>query len=182
MHKLAFALAVPAAVLFSAAQALACGPRVEINFYEDGGGDVFEIVNKSQENWAVKSLVLSLSGSSGRLIFDTDGGGLGASMYQPFSAGASDVGFEGASPVTDGGEVVALRFSAFTPGKTFTFYVDVDDRLVESRYGQAMVTDEEIQGATGEAEMVHPSGESLRASGAFGREGKAIIGGGGLCT
>ena len=182
MNRMIPAILLSAAAMLGAAPAAACGPRVDINFYEDGGGDVFEITNKSQENWSVKSLVLSLTGSQGRLIFDTDGGGLGASKYQPFYAGANDVGFVGASPVTDGGELLALTFSAFVPGKTFTFYVDVDDRLVESSYGQAMVTDEEIQGATGEAEMVRPSGESLRATGAFGREGKAIIGGGGLCT
>ena len=163
-------------------KAWACGPKVEISFYEDSGGDVFEITNKSREGWSVASLVLSLTGSAGRLVFDTEDGGLGASMHQPFSADGRHVGFTGASPVTDGGEVVALKFSKFIPGQTFTFIVDVDDRLPESGWGQADVSHAEIEGATGEAMMVKPDGERTRAEGAFGGEGKAILGGGGLCA
>lgn len=170
------------AALALAAPAAACGPRVEISFYEDSDGDLFEITNKSQENWRVASLVLTLTDSRGRLVFDTADGGPGASMYQPFSADGRHVGFLGASPVNDGDEVLALRFSDFGPGATFTFVVDVDDRLVDSPFGQATVSDAEIEGASGEARMVKPDGEEARAKGAFGREGKAMLGGGGLCA
>lgn len=168
-----------------AGRAEACGPRVEIRFYEDAGGDVFEIVNKSQEDWSLESLVLTLTGSAGRLVFDTADGGLGASMYQPFAAwngeGEGDVGFQGATPVDDGAEVVALTFTKFGPGKTFTFIVDVDDRLEDS-FSQATVTDAEIEGASGAASMVKMGGEESRIEGAFLTRGVAVLGGGGLCA
>ncbi len=160
----------------------ACGPRDEIAFYEEDGGDVFEVSNKSQEPWSVTGLLLSLSGSRGRLVFDTADGGIGTSMYRPFSAVPSDVGFAGASPVDDGAEVIALKFSDFGPGKIFRFIIDVDDRLNEGSYGQATVSDAEIEGATAEAEMVRAGSEKIRATGAFGREGRAVIGDGGLCA
>ncbi len=165
--------------------AQACGPRVEIRFYEDSGGDVFEITNTSQEAWSVASLVLTLTGSAGRLVFDTADGGLGASMHQPFYASGGEVGFIGASPVDDGSEVLALKFSDFAPGKTFTFVVDVDDRLPsdwEGGYDQAHVSNAEIVGASGSASMVRNSGDQAQANGAFGAEGEAILGGGGLCA
>jgi len=168
-----------------AVRAEACGPRVEIRFYEDAGGDLFEIVNKSQEEWSLASLVLTLTGSAGRLVFDTADGGLGASMHQPFAAwngdGEGDVGYQGATPVDDGSEVVALSFTKFGPGKTFTFVVDVDDRL-EDAFGQAMVTDAEIAGASGAARMVKAGGEESRVNGVFLTRGVAVLGGGGLCA
>ncbi len=169
------------AFLVCAGTAEACGPRVEIEYYEGDGGDVFNIANKSQEPWSVASVVLSLVGSRGRVVFDTADGGAGTSMHRPFSANAGNVGFIGATPVDDGSRVVALKFSDFSPGKSFSFIVDVDAKS-PSGIDLPMVSDGDMEGATGEAEMVKASGDKVRATGAFGREGKAVIGEGGLCA
>ncbi len=172
--------AVALSVLVMPALANACGPRVEVEFYESDGGDVFRITNKSQEPWSVAGLVLSLQPSRGRVVFDTADGGAGTSMHHPFNAITGNVGFTGASPIQDGDQVVALTFSDFPPGKTFTFVIDTDAKTPEG-YDKAMVSDYDMEGATGEAEMVKGA-DKVRAKGVFGREGKAVIGEGGLCA
>jgi hypothetical protein len=179
MHRF---LAAAAATLLALSPVLAeaCGPRVELEFYESDGGDVFKIHNKSQKPWSVASVVLSLVATRGRVVFDTADGGAGTSMYYPFHPGAGDVGFVGATPVGDGDRALALKFSDFGPGKTFTFTVDVDAKS-ESGIDLPMVSDADMEGATGEAEMVKGA-DKLRATGTFGRQGKAVIGEGGLCA
>ncbi len=162
--------------------AIACGPRLLVEFYESSDGDLFEVTNKSEAPWSVKTLTLILSGSSGRLIFDTASGGPGASMPAPLNVVSGDVGFAGASQVDDGGEVVALTFSAFLPGRMFLFSVDVDDRLADSGYGQADVSDGEMEGASVHAEMVHANGRIARIKGAFDSHAIARLGGGELCA
>ncbi len=162
--------------------AIACGPRLIVEFYESSDGDLFGVSNKSEAPWSVKTLTLILSGSRGRLIFDTASGGLGASMPAPLYVVSSDVGFAGASQVDDGGEVVALTFSAFLPGQLFLFSIDVDDRLADSGYGQADVSDGEMEGASVHAEMVHANGRITRIKGVFDSHAVARLGGGELCA
>lgn len=158
----------------------ACGPRVAIEFQESDGGDLFKITNKSQEPWLVASLVLSLVDTLGRVVFDTADGGAGTSMHYPFHPLSANVGFIGATPVGDGDKALALRFSDFGPGKTFMFTVDVDAKSANG-IDLPMVSDADMEGATGEAEMVKGA-DKARAKGTFGREGKAVIGEGGLCA
>ena len=174
------AAAISFIALLSPVLAEACGPRVELEFFESDGGDVFRVHNKSQEPWSVASLVISLNGSRGRVVFDTADGGAGTSMHHPFNAISGDVGFVGASHIKDGDQVVTLAFSDFPPGKSFSFVIDTDAKTPEG-YDKAMVSEYDIEGAGGEAEMVKGA-DKVRAKGVFGREGKAVIGEGGLCA
>lgn len=162
----------------------ACGPEVEIRFFE-GDGDLFVIRNLSQEPWALVTLVLSLTGSRGRLVFDTDYGGPGASEPSAFEAveGPPDkpVGLVGVPAVGDGAEALTLRFRAFLPGREFIFTIDVDDRLEDSDLGQAVVSGAEIAGAAARAMLTSPKGGTTDARGTFGADARARLRGG-LCV
>jgi len=167
--------------VLAARPAAACGPVIEIQFHEDSGGDLFIIVNKSEEPWLLVSLEIDMKGSYGRLIFDTAGGGLGDSMHTPFAAGDNTVGMIAAPEVRDGSQEVFLQFSAFGPGRDFTFVVDTDDRLENSDYGQAHVTGPEISGAQARAVLMTVDGARTNARGQFDNDGKAMVRGG-LCA
>ena len=174
-------LAVACVLLSGVRPAAACGPIIDIQFMEDSGGDLFMIENKSEEPWLLVSLEIDLKGSFGRLIFDTDGGGLGESMHTPFAAGDDRVGLIAVPEVRDGSQEVFLQFSAFAPGQDFTFIVDTDDRLENSEWGQAHVTGPEMAGAQARAVVMMKDGERSNARGQFTDKGRAILRGG-LCA
>jgi len=182
MNSARYALFVVSLVVCFASSARACGPKVEIRFFESSDGDLFEVINRSQEPWLISSITIYLSGSSGGLIFDTASGGSGASMHAPLEIVSGDVGFMGASPVEDGSEIVSLQFSRFLPGMKFLFAVDVDDRLGDSEFGQAVISGPELEGARASAELQMKSGRKARAKGSFGDNGEAKLGDGGLCV
>lgn len=168
-------------VLSAGTPAWACGAKVEIQFF-DSAGDIFQITNKSEAPFALVSLIIRLTGSRGRLFFDTAEGGPGASMPEPFApvagTGESDVGFLGATAVNDGDEQVMLRFSDFRPGREFIFVVDVDDRLENSDFGQAVISGDEIDGAGAEAVLIQKGGRRSKVKGVFGTDGRALLKGG----
>ncbi|NQU60164.1 MAG: hypothetical protein HQ512_03460 [Rhodospirillales bacterium] len=174
------AFAALAAVIFGTAPVAACGPEVEIQFFESSS-DIFAIKNSSQDPWFLVSLSIRLGGSRGRLVFDTEDGGPGASMHEPFGVVEDNVGFVSATPVDDGGEEVRLLFSDFQPGRSFMFVIDVDDRLENSDYGQAVVSGDEIEGANADAILTTKSGAQAKAKGRFGNDGRALLRGG-LCA
>ena len=176
-RSFAIALFCAAVTLLPGSPASACGAWVEVAFFETDG-DIFEIINKSQGPWAVDELTIRLTGSRGRLIFDTEDGGLGASMAQPFEPVAGEVGLEAVTPVGDGGEIIRLRFSGFTPGRRFEFVIDVDDRLDNSDYGQAVVSGDEIEGAGASVVLRLKNGRTSKARGRFGPDGRARLKGG----
>ena len=164
-------------VLSTGTPAYPCGARVEIQFF-DADGDIFQITNKSEAQFALVSLIIRLTGSRGRLFFDTAEGGPGASMPETFAAVESDVGFLGVTAVNDGDEQVTLRFSDFQPGREFMFVIDVDDRLENSDFGQAVISGDEIDGAGAEAVLILKGGRTSKVNGVFGTDGRALLKGG----
>ncbi len=157
--------------------AVSCGPAVEVKFIESAG-DIFQITNKSEGPWALVSLVICLTGSQGGLVFDTEDGGPGYSMHQAFEPVAGNVGLLGAEPVGDGAEEMRLLFSDFVAGREFMFIIDVDDRLESSDYGQAVVSGDEIEGASAEAVLTMPGGAKATPKASFGNDGVARLRGG----
>ena len=174
VRRFAFAALVAVFVLSAGTPAYPCGAKVGIQFF-DSDGDIFAITNKSEAPFALVSLIIRLTGSRGRLFFDTAEGGLGASMPEPFAPVESDVGFLGATAVNDGDEQVALRFYDFRPGREFMFVVDVDDRLENSDFGQAVISGDEIQGAGAEAVLILKGGRTSKVKGVFGTDGRALL-------
>jgi len=168
-------------VVLAVRPAFACGPIIDVQFYEDSGGDLFMIANKSEEPWLLVSLEIDLKGSHGRLIFDTADGGLGESMHTPFAPGTDTVGLIAVPEVRDGAQEVFLQFTAFAPGQDFTFVVDTDDRLEDSAYGQAHVTGDEMSGAQVRGIVMSRDGARSNARGQFDAKGHATMRGG-LCA
>ncbi len=78
------AMLLAEAVQFLTNPAWTCGERIEVAFFETDG-DIFEITNKSRGPMTLAQLTIRLTGSRGRLIFDTEFGGPGASMARPSS-------------------------------------------------------------------------------------------------
>lgn len=160
-------------------QAPACGPRLVVE-YTDDGPDVFLIRNLSGEGWSLDTLTIDLTGSSGDLVFDTDFGGEGAGSPSTFATipGAS-ARLLSMTPASDGGRVLALRFSGFAPEGHFTVSLDVDDRLPNSALGQTYVTGEEMAGARTLARFLGPTGQPADVSAIFDTKAVADSGIGG---
>lgn len=152
----------------------ACGPEVVIRFI-DASPDLFIIENKSQEPWTLLSLEFRAEHSAGRVVFDTDFGGAGASEPQQFEIVEGEVGLMQAPVVADGAEELTLHFTNFQAGRSFVFTIDLDDRLGNSAEGQAYVTGEEIAGAEVTGLFTHPKIGEGNARGTFGTDGKAHL-------
>lgn len=170
-----------ALIYLAASGARACGPDIEVRFFEAADGDVFTIANRSEVPWTLVELEIRLDGSIGRLVFDTADGGPGFSMYRPFEAVDGEVELLSVPVVGDGAETVHLRFRGFQPGRRFLFVIDVDDRLEQSDFGQAVVSGAEITGAQARAELRMPGGATSSAKGWFGADARAVLRGG-VCT
>lgn len=177
MPRASAAMLTAAALGLAPVPAFACGPMATVEFMESSPRDRFEIANNSSGAWAVAHLQLLLDGSAGGLIFDTQGGGPGTSMYQPFGTGPSDI--EALVPpfVADGDTTLTLEFAGFDPGRRFVFTIDVDDTLPFSANGRQRVDDSEIDGALAKALFRDPEGQEMALDGHFGPDGIAIVSG-----
>lgn len=155
--------------------AYACTPDATVTFREGAPTDRFIISNDNASSWTLVSMAIVLRGSIGRLIFDTEEGGDGSSVFQPFRSGGGTVTAEGVIGADDGSEELAIAFQNFGPGHTYMFTIDLDDRLEMSQSGQTIITGAEIAGATIEAEFVDTSGMRFRSSGMFREDAVAIL-------
>ncbi len=167
--------ALLAAALLLPAAAQACGPNVEISFTETAPKDIFDIRNKSDDGWQLVSLAFDLSPSHGGLIFDTDVGGLGENVAQPFELAGGNAQLTTMPTVSDGDAAMLMLFSGFAPGQSFVFTIDLDDRLTESDMGQTMISGAEIEGTKARGLMRHPDGRELTAEGTFDRDSEARL-------
>ncbi len=140
--------AIPA-LLLTLATALpahaACLYDVGVTFREGAPRDRFTVTNDNTTA-NITAVEIDLNGSAGRLIFDTIAGGSGVEVFQPYRSETDGTGLIGAPVVADGATSLALRFDNFGPGQSYTFSIDVDDRLTQSDMGQIMVSDREIDG------------------------------------
>lgn len=162
-------LLVAAAVVLAVAapsSARACGPVIEIQFYESSP-DVMSVRNRSEQAWSLTTLTFNLTPSRGSLIFDTEFGGDGADSPYPFEILAGNAVLLAEPSVTDGGSVLAMLFSGFGPGQSVDFAVDLDDRLANSIMGQAMVVGAEIEGGEVRGTLRSPDGQDIDVRGAF---------------
>lgn len=125
----------------------ACGHGVSMVFTESAPRDRFEIRNGSSSGQSIQRLTLDLSGSAGRLIFDTVDGGTGVEVFQPFRVEQGEAKLKGLPAVQDGSDRITLDFSRFEPGQYFRFSIDVDDQLTASELGQIRVSGREMEGA-----------------------------------
>ena len=114
----------------------------------------------------------------GALVFDTNEGGPGVGGSAPFFADfASPVRLVGTEPAADGGQTVGLRFEEFTPGRSYSFHVDVD--AMPGGLGRTWVLPGDVEGARVLATFEGPSRQTDRVDAAFDARAEADSGAGG---
>ncbi|MEO0498709.1 MAG: hypothetical protein AAF141_15340 [Pseudomonadota bacterium] len=150
MNKPMLCLACAAALTTTGpvfAKDIACGVSISARFIEGAPTDRFEIANNSENGWSIQSASFDLSQAPAGLVFDTQDGGGGLEVFQPFKASNSSAKLSGISGLADGGTALTLSFTSFAPGETFAFTIDIDDSLENSARRQTQVVGNEIEGA-----------------------------------
>ncbi len=161
-------------IAFAAVPVHACGPVIEIDFYESGP-DIMSIHNRSEEAWSLVSLTFNLSTSAGSLIFDTAFGGAGENSPSDFDIIGGNARLAATPRVSDGDTVLVMLFASFGPGQHLEFTVDLDDRLVNSVLGQAIVVGSEIAGARVDGTLRDPKGNDMPVRGIFNDKAQAQL-------
>ncbi len=119
-----------------------CMRALTVKFVEGAPRDRFEIIHTATGVF-LTDIRIDLASSSGGLIFDTEPGGAGVEVFQPFTAGE---GID-AAEIADGADQINMRLDALSSGQRTGFTIDVDDRNAQSDLGQIRVTGSEIAGA-----------------------------------
>ena len=131
------------ALVFALCAPLSAMAQIDARFVEGAPKDTFTFVNSGCALEAA-TVVLDMTGSAGGLIFDTEGGGAGVEVFQPFESVSGDVA---SVTVSDGADVLSLSVSDWPEGAEISFTIDVDDVLRHGDLGQTQVSGGEIAGA-----------------------------------
>jgi len=156
---------------------VSCGLALGAVFREGAPVDRFTITNKSTAQWAITSVTLNLAQSAGKLIFDTQNGGDGVEVSQPFREAGGNAKLRSSPKVNDGDPQLVLDFEAFDSQQSFTFSIDVDDTLKASELGQIRVSGSEIKGASLSYTLRGPNGKITSAEAEFGTNAKSDLSG-----
>ena len=89
----------------ASAGAATCGVDLQVRFIEGAPVDRFVISNGSDQAYPLSEVAFDLTASAGRLIFDTQNGGAGVEVFQPFQSSIADI------DVRDGATGLRSRFS-----------------------------------------------------------------------
>lgn len=173
MTKRWFAI-IPLIAVMAGAPAIACEPVATVEFNEAAPKDIFTIKNLSNE-WTVTQLTFDLTSSRGKMLFDTAVGGTGLNVAQPFERRSGTATLSAAPNISDGDNVLALRFDAFGPGDDFQFTIDVDDTLPAGARGPTMIGANEIEGTLVMATLRGANGLIANGKGRFGPRNEAMI-------
>ena len=117
-----------------------CDVSLDVRFLEGAPVDRFVLTNGSERGIIQAEVQFDLRPSAGKLIFDTQSGGSGVEVYQPFQSTAANL------DVADGAEGLRMPLGGLEAGASISFTIDVDDRLTASDLGQIRVSGSEIQG------------------------------------
>ena len=121
--------------------------EIRFSFIENAPKDRFSIINGAACETGPIEVIIDLSTSAGKLVFDTTEAGVGVEVYQPFDLVAGTEFVLSATPVSDGDHMVHMALSDLPPGAEVGFTIDVDDRLENGALGQTRVAGSEIEGA-----------------------------------
>lgn len=125
----------------ASAGAATCGVDLQVRFIEGAPVDRFVISNGSDQAYPLSEVAFDLSASAGRLIFDTQNGGAGVEVFQPFQSSIADIN------VRDGATGLRIPMDGLAAGAEVSFTIDVDDQLTASELGQIRVSGSEMSGA-----------------------------------
>ena len=156
----------------------ACGLNIAARFVESAPRDRFIWENRSTPAWSITSITLQLKPSIGKLIFDTQDGGTGVEVFQPFREDTGSASLNRVTKLVDGGDEMTLDFHHFEAGEDYQFSLDVDDTLTDSDLGQIRVSASEMSGATVKLVLRGPGGVITNAAMQFGDDATASVTGG----
>lgn len=143
---------------------------ITVSFVESAPKDRFEIKNTGSCDIASAVVTVDLTGSAGKLVFDTTASGAGVQVFQPFEVREGELSLISANQVSDGDKALSVSVNNLPAGKLASFTIDVDDTLPKSQLGMIRVTDSEIKGGQITVEM---SGKTSSAQ--FNDQGVAAI-------
>ncbi len=143
---------------------------VQVDFTESAPKDRFTIKNTGSCTLQDLTLIIDLSNSAGKLIFDTTASGAGVEVFQPFEVQEGDIQLISALAVNDGDTGLSLRIPKLLAGNTVSFTIDVDDTLPQSELGKIRVTGAEIA----QSRLQVRAGKQAPVSALFGSDSKAI--------
>ncbi|MEM6635639.1 MAG: aggregation factor core [Pseudomonadota bacterium] len=139
MHLLGY---TAAAILMGASAAQA---ELNIRFVESAPKDRFEISWTGSCALAAGEIEIDLAPAPADLVFDTEEGGRGVEVYQPFEVAAGGELITNAPRVKDGAKQITLSHAKMQPGAAFVFTIDVDD-AAGNRLGPIRVSGSEMAG------------------------------------
>ncbi len=119
---------------------------MDIAFVESAPKDWFSLTNSGECVLENISMTLDLSGTAGKLIFDTTSAGEGVEVFQPFETREGNVQLTSANTVLDGENRLSVFVDTLAPGQSVSFTIDVDDTLPKSELGNIRVSDSEMAG------------------------------------
>jgi len=102
---------------------------MRVTFDEGAPKDRFTIENTGVCAIEAAEILLDLSPSRGKLIFDVTGAGAGVEMFQPFDIVTGAGALTEMPLVLDGQSKIQFNISSLRPGDTISFTIDVDDTL-----------------------------------------------------
>ncbi len=144
-----------------------CQASLTAKFTESAPRDRFEFINVSGEGWQIQKLSLALASSDGNLIFDTEDGGTGVEVFQAYRQESTSATIESVAKPADGDQTIEITFSDFPAGANYTFSIDVDDQLTQSKLGNIRVAGSEINGAGITVDFLSPKGEVTTSQSVF---------------
>ncbi|MEM7259071.1 MAG: hypothetical protein AAF404_16970 [Pseudomonadota bacterium] len=136
-----------------------CSTRLSGKFTESAPRDRFRFVNASEPGWSVDKLSIALDTADGKLIFDTDDGGAGVEVFQPYRQESGTATVASVEVPQDGQQSITITFDDFPAGAYYAFSIDIDDTLSASELGNIRVTGGELNGTTVMASFVSDTGE-----------------------
>lgn len=143
--------------------------NVTVDFREGAPKDRFTITYTGECVLNDVVLNIDLSGTDGKLIFDTTAAGAGVEVFQPFEVTQGAVTLLSSLRVNDGDKALSLGIEKLGSGESISFTIDVDDTLTNSELGNIRVSDAEIKGGTVQILV----GDIVSASAVFGSNSKA---------
>ncbi len=135
-----------------------CEAALTAKFTESAPRDRFSFVNTSSAAWSVKNITVELASAKGNLVFDTQRGGAGVEVFQPYRLESTSAEVADVQIPDDGGQTITIRFDKFPAGADYVFSIDIDDQLTDSSLGNIRVTGGELTGTTVMAEFVSDTG------------------------
>ena len=143
--------------------------NVTVDFREGAPKDRFTITYTGECVLNDVVFNIDLTGTDGKLIFDTTAAGAGVEVFQPFEVTQGAVKLISSQRVNDGDKALSLAIEKLGSGDSISFTIDVDDTLTNSELGNIRVSDSEIRGGTVQVQV----GKNISASAVFGSNSKA---------